>query len=487
MENFIGRRDWLKKLGDLSHLKRPKILVVKGRRRVGKSRLIQEFAKGKRFLNFAGVAPSDTINTQDQRNNFIYQLSTQVKNPIKYADDWNQALTSLTSCITDEETVILLDEISWMGSGDASFVAKLKNWWDLELQKFPNLTLVFCGSIFTWIEENIISSTAFFGRITLTIELEPLSLNESREFLHLKGFKGSTYDIIKILSVVGGIPWYLEQISPIYMADKNIKQLCFEKGGILVSEFDHIFNDLFQNKSKIYRDILEILKDGMKPLEEVRKILAYNQSGTLSNHMKHLITSGFVTKHAQWSIKTGEVRKQSLYRLSDPYIRFYLKYIQPQKDKIDQNFFKNIELSQIIGIDSIMGFQVENLLLQNRQELLDSIGVSPTDCVFDNPYFQKQNVRQLGLQIDYLVQTKSNNIFICEFKFSRGTIGSEVIDQVKQKIEKFKIPKGFAVSSVLFYMGEISEAIITDNFFYRVVDISQFVETKTNHSQQYHL
>lgn len=147
IQYLIGRKNWLKKLEDLSHLKRSRIVVVKGRRRIGKSRLSQEFAKNKSFFSFAGVALADGINAQDQKNNFIFQLSSQLKisqekEPIKYTNDWSQVLSNLTNYITQEETVILLDEISWIGNGDSSFVPKLKNWWDLELQKFLNLTVV---------------------------------------------------------------------------------------------------------------------------------------------------------------------------------------------------------------------------------------------------------------------------------------------------------------------------------------------------------
>lgn len=475
MQNFIGRKQELKNLEDLSALKRAKLVVIKGRRRIGKSRLIQEFAKTKRFLSFAGIASSQNTNKQDQLNAFSLQLFAQVKMPIGYFQDWSQALSCLTSFIKEEPTVVLLDEISWMGNGDKIFGSKLKNWWDLELQRFPELTLVFCGSVSTWIEENIINSTAFFGRITLNIELGPLSLAESADLIRSNGFKGSTHDIIKILSVTGGVPWYLEQISPIYLADQNIKRLCFEKGGMLVNEFDSIFNDLFGKRGLVYKEILEILKEGMRDLSEIREELAYKESGVLSKYMSHLIIAGFVTKHAQWSIKTGKVKKQSFYRLSDPYIRFYLKYISSKRDKIEQNFYQKAELSQIIGFDSIIGLQVESLLLQNRNLLLESIGINPAECVFDNPYFQKKNAKQQGLQIDYLVQVRNRNIFVCEFKFSRGRIGSEVVEEVKEKISKLKVPMGFAVIPILFYLGDLSEAVLTSEFFYRMIDISSFI------------
>jgi hypothetical protein len=180
-----------------------------------------------------------------------------------------------------------------MGSKDPSFVPKLKAWWDK--QKQPIL-VVFCGSVSTWIEENILKSTAFFGRINLTITLEPLPIPDANKLLRASGFQGSDYDTYKLLSILGGIPWYLEQITPDQTVDDLIKQLCFKKDGLLVLEFDRIFHDLVNGKGASYKEILISLKEGMKTLADVRKITEFPHSGTLSNRMEHLIVAGFVQK-----------------------------------------------------------------------------------------------------------------------------------------------------------------------------------------------
>lgn len=134
-----------------------------------------------------------------------------------------------------------------MGSKDPSFIPKLKVWWDKQTM---HMLLVFCGSVSTWIEENILKSTAFFGRINLTMNLEPLPIPNSIQLLKALGMQLSAYDTYKLLSIVGGIPWYLEQFHPHMTADDNIKQLAFEKNGLLVTEFDRIFNDLLIAKAQ---------------------------------------------------------------------------------------------------------------------------------------------------------------------------------------------------------------------------------------------
>ncbi len=475
MNTFIGREQPLRKLHELDRFGRATLVVIKGRRRIGKSRLLTEYAKDKRLFAFSGLAPIPSMTAQTQRDAFARQFSEIFSLPPLTFLDWSDAFNHLSRHISQEPTVILLDEISWMGDQDPSFVPKLKAWWDLALQAYHQLILVFCGSVSTWIEKNIIHSTAFFGRITLSITLEPFSLSESAHFLKHLGFKGSNYEIFKILCVTGGVPWYLEQIIPNQMADYNIKRLCFEKEGLLTLEFDKIFHDLFNGKGSIYKKIVSILAEGLRPLSDIRDALDYSSSGTLSDLVKNLITAGFITQHTQWSLKTGHTTKNSLYRLRDPYLRFYIKYIEPHWEQIQKNNYQNWNINQLPGWDSMMGFQIENLLLNNRACLLKAIDISPSDIVFDNPYRQNKTTRQKGCQIDYLIQTRTQNLFICEFKFNRKEIDLEIIEAMQKKIDRFSVPRGFSKIPILFHFGGVSAAVDAKNYFYRIIDISDFL------------
>jgi len=179
---FIGRKTELERLNAVYQKQGASLVVVKGRRRIGKSRLIGEFAKrsnAQTFWGFAGLAPEDGISAQQQRDHFARQLALILKIPPMTFLDWGDAFEHLSLHIKPGD-IILLDEISWMGSRDPSFIPKLKAWWDKQMM---HMLLVFCGSVSTWIEENILNSTAFFGRVNLTIGLEPLSIPESAAFL----------------------------------------------------------------------------------------------------------------------------------------------------------------------------------------------------------------------------------------------------------------------------------------------------------------
>lgn len=471
---FIGRRNELERLGMLHKKNTSSLVVVKGRRRVGKSRLVSFFASKcteNRLWDFAGLAPQEGIDDQSQRDHFARQLASQLKLPPFTFQNWTDAFEYLSNYIKAGD-IVLLDEISWMGSKDPSFIPKLKAWWDK--QTLP-VMVVFCGSVSTWIEENILKSTAFFGRINLTITLEPLPILDANRLLKASGFQGSDYDTYKLLSILGGIPWYLEQVSLGQSADDLIKQLCFEKDGLLVLEFDRIFHDLFNGKGVSYKKILDSLKDGMKTLADIRKSIEFPHSGTLSSLMEHLIIAGFVQKQNLWSFKTTKPLKQSLYRICDPYIRFYLKLIEPQRNKINLDGFQNSAISGLPGFEAHIGLQLEQLLLQNKSLLLKSIGINPTDVVADGPFRQSKTSTKAGCQIDYLVQTATKNLFVCEFKFKRRELGMNVIIQVQEKMDALKVPRGFATIPVLFHMGGVSSNLATNEYFYRIIDISDFL------------
>jgi AAA+ ATPase superfamily predicted ATPase len=475
MTNFIGRAKEIERLKAIQALKKAALVVIKGRRRIGKSRLVAEFAAGARFINITGMPPETGTKAQDQRDIFTHQLEELLNARVHRFQDWIAIFSHLTAKLTDKPTVILFDEISWMGSLDPTFIPKLKVWWDQDLQHRKNLILIFCGSVSTWVEDNIIKSTAFFGRISQIIELSPLSIQDSNTFLNQIGFKGSVIDRYKLLSVLGGIPWYLEQVSPQETADQNIHRLCFENKGLLTVEFDRIFHDLFTQKGAIYIEIMNALNEGMKTLAQIREIINYQRSGTLSTLMSHLITAGFVSQFPQWSIKTGKVRRQSLYRISDPYMRFYLRYIAPNLDNINRGRIP--DMGHLPGYNAMMGFQVESLLLQNRDDIIRTIGIKPVDIVYDNPYVQKASALQKGCQIDFLIQTRTNTLYACEFKFRRQELKKDIIEEMLDKIQAINRPKGYSVVPVLFHVGGVAESVEESNFFYRIVDIGDWLQS----------
>lgn len=474
---FIGRRSELRSLDECLERKVASLIVIRGRRRIGKSRLAYEFMQDKKGYIFTGLAPTDKTTAQSERDEFVKQLAAQTNLPEGRYDDWNKIFLLLAKETKKNRIVILFDEISWIGSKDPDFLGKLKNAWDLHFKKNSKLILILCGSVSWWIEKNIVSSTGFFGRIPLKLSMEEMPLKDCNALLKAAGFKRSSLEKLMILAVTGGVPWYLELVNPNYSAQENIRKLCFEKNGTLVDEFRHIFHDLFGRRRVIMRKIVEFLAKGPAEYNEIVQGLSYSRSGSMSEYLEELVISGFVSRDYNWSFKSGQDTTASHFRLKDNYLRFYLKYIAPRLSKIKHDQFSEISLSSFPNWDGIMGLQFENLILNNRRLIRRILGVNPEEIISDNPYFQHSTSKNKGCQIDYLIQTRYNNLFACEIRFCKNKIDISVLAEMKDKIASLAVPKGFAVLPVLIHVNGVSEEVVASDYFFKIIDVNSLLET----------
>ncbi|MFT3742167.1 MAG: hypothetical protein QM752_05790 [Gammaproteobacteria bacterium] len=196
------------------------------------------------------------------------------------------------------------------------------------------------------------------------------------------------------------------------------------------------------------------------------------RAGELSQYLNDLVLSGFVHRDFTWLLKTGKVSKLSRYRLKDNYVRFYLKYILPNKAKIEKKNFHLKSLTALPGWDAIMGLQFENLVLNNHQTIVQLLGINPQDLVFDNPFFQRKTTRAPGCQIDYLIQTRFHTVYVCEIKFSRFEITPEVIQEVKDKLKALQLPRHFSYRPVLIHVNGVREDVVDSGFFSEIIDFS---------------
>ena len=346
-------------------------------------------------------------------------------------------------------------------------MGQLKIAWDTKFKKNKKLILVFCGSVSSWIDENILNSADFMGRVSLTISLDELELSHCNEFWRENKDRISSYEKFKFLSISGGVPRYLEEMQPSETAENNIKAMCYDNTGILFNEFDNIFNDIFSNKAKIYKQIVMTLANGSQSFSDICKQLKISPNGVISKNLKEIETSGFICRDYVYSIKTGRRKKLSKYRLKDCYLRYYLKYIEPVKDKINKGIYKYKNLENIPEFETIMGYQFENLVLNNLAEVIEILKIPAESILSASPYFQHTTLRQKACQIDLLISTK-NTIYVCEIKFQKK-INKAVIDEVKEKIIRLKYPKNISIRPILIYIGDISKNIEAENFFDKII------------------
>lgn len=465
---FIGREEELETLQRFKKRRTASLIVIRGRRRIGKSRLIEEFAKGfPRVFIFSGLPPEKNVTEEIQRREFILQMQQQ-RIPRFGGDSWSDLFLDLANHCKTGEVLISLDEITWMGSADPAFLGKLKTAWDLHFKKNPHLVLIVSGSNSMWIEKNILSSTGFVGRISYRLKLEELSLKACKSFFPEEI---SSYEIYKILSVTGGIPRYLEEIQPELTAEKNIGQLCFNAGGLLFNEFNQIFSSLFSQHAAVCITLLEAMKEGPKSIKELAHFLGRKPGGDISEYLNELIEAGFVQRYRQWHLSDPTKGELYLYRICDNYSRFYLKFIAPRRSQIKEGVGEELPLGWL----SIMGLQFESLVVNHHRELHQALKIPPNEVLSSGPYFQTKTKLREGCQIDYLIQTRFDSLYLCEIKFSKKELGVEVVSEVREKIRKLARPSGMSIRPVLVHVNGVTDELLDLGFFAHVIDFSSLM------------
>ncbi len=183
-----------------------------------------------------------------------------------------------------------------------------------------------------------------------------------------------------------------------------------------------------------------------------------------------LVTAGFVSRDFTWHLKTGLDSKLSHYRLKDNYLRFYLKYIEPNKKKIE-----NQNLQILPQWQSAMGLQFENLVLNNRKGVQKLLEIDPAEIVNDNPFFQRKNKDRAGCQIDYMIQTKFGTCYLCEIKFNLQPITKSIIEEVKQKMWNLSLPRNLSIRPVLIHVNGVDASVYEGDFFSAIINFKKLL------------
>jgi AAA+ ATPase superfamily predicted ATPase len=340
---FHGRRFEADQFARLFRSAKPSLVVVQGRRRIGKSAFVRHCGQtyADHFLKFEGLGPREGIGRAEQLAAFAEQMSAQTPLPKVALESWSQAFQLLCNALPAKGKIVLLfDEISWMAQGDPDFAGHLKIAWDNLFSHRHNLVVVLCGSMSSWIEANLLNSAGFVGRCSWVFTLPPMPLPECLPFWRGKATRISTLEKIKMLAVTGGVPRYLEEIDPAQTAEQNIHRLCFDPGGLLFREFDDLFNSVFSRRADRYREICRALSGPPKTLSEVTELLEVGRGGLLSESLAELQSAGFITADLPFNPSSGNDHRVAKYRLSDNYTRFYLRYVEPEARRVSKGLYK---------------------------------------------------------------------------------------------------------------------------------------------------
>ncbi len=475
---FIGREYYIDRLDALWRKASSSLVVISGRRRIGKSTLVEVFAERSKccFIEIEGLAPEKNMTNAKQIENFCASLAKTTASPEVKADSWPKAFDALDAALARRgRKIVFLDEISWMGGCDTSFAAYLKNAWDTQFSRRSQVVFVLAGSVSAWIQENILQSKAFVGRVSLDISLPELPLADCRAFWGRKAERTALREIVDTLSVTGGVPKYLQEIDPSLPADENIRRLCFTPEGYLFKDFNAIFGDVFGAAAAKRRILMELV-NGPASVSELSGKFKREPNGHLSEDLRDLTMAGFVSPSAGKNPETGSDVREVRYRLRDNYSRFYLKFISPKSEAIREGLFRFVSLDRLPGWESIMGLQFENLVLNNMKTLCPLIGLDGRLVTSAAPYVRRGGKSTPGVQIDMLVQTPKS-AYVVEIK-RRAHITVGIEDEVQEKVRRLRIPRGVSVRTVLVYDGAIAPEVEENGYFDYLIPVERMLRLR---------
>jgi len=470
--DFFGREDVMAQLDGLWGKRVSSLVTCRGRRRIGKSTLIERFAEKSRarFIKLEGLKPNGATTDEDERRSFAEQLSAQTGAERTCPANWLDAFVRLSREIDGKtKTVVLLDEVSWFAKFDRTFSATLKIAWDNHLKKHDRLVFVVCGSVSTWIKEEIVDNGAFYGRRSADIVVRELPLRECVKFWGRKAERLATREFVDVLSVTGGVPRYLEEVDPSLSAAENIRRMCFLPNAPLRTDFDEMFADVVTRQPRLSGLVLRKLVDGPKNVSEIAAAIGVEKGGDLSSSLAQLVESGMVALDAGLNPETGRPRRETRYRLKDNYSRFYLKFVEPVKRLIDDGAYAFAGMDRFAGWRTVMGLQFENLVVNNYHALLDKLHLGSALLTSAAPYIRHGSRKGGvgGCQIDLLLQT---NLALCVVEIKRQDhIGREVIEEVREKVRRLPRSEGASVRAALIYDGELDPSVEADGYFDAIV------------------
>lgn len=435
---IIGRIEEQEILGKALASKQPEMVAVLGRRRVGKTFLIQSVFKGRIDFEITGT---QNATKDEQLINFVFEIGRIANNdfPIKTPNNWMEAFILLIQLLekrekTNEKQVVFFDELPWLATAKSGFLRALGFFWNSWASK-KNIVVVICGSATSWMIQKVVNHTGgLHNRITRQIYLAPFTLKETEDYLVSREVFFSRYQIVQLYMAIGGIPHYLNAVEGEgRSAIQNIEKICFSKNGLLRNEFSRLYPSLFANAENHITIIkaLSISQQGLTR-QKIIEITKLANGGSLSRTLEELEHSGFISIYYPFDKK----KKEKLYRLTDEYSLFYLQFMQNKIHEGDDIWSR---LSQTQEYKTWSGYAFENICLKHIPQIKVALGISGIYSL-SSTFYKKGTKKSKGTQIDLLLDRNDHTINLFEIKFYKSifSIDKKYAEALREKMDVFQ-------------------------------------------------
>lgn len=467
---FIGRSEETARLRGAIGARTPKIALIYGRRRIGKTALIRQAIGRSPALVIEGL---ENQSTQAQIASFLDQVSRQLRRKLPPVTSWQAALMELDKALAKRRMIIVLDEFQWLANYRLELVSTLKMVWETRLSRKPGRTLILCGSIASFMTTKVLNSSAFYGRVDLTIHLQGFRLAETARMLPKRGVQ----EVLDAQCFTGGVPKYLELLSQGSSIATSLNEEAFRANGYFVAEYERIFTSHFGWNAEFQRLIRAL---AAAPYGLNRRDLAaranVDEGGMLSQRLYDLEAAGFIS--SQRPFDKGHESRLLRYHLSDPWMSFYHAFMRTRLKQIREGTRRDLfnAIRYTGAFRSWMGRAFELVCMRHSDQIAEIIGFSAIN--YDSgPWFRAPRKGIPGVQIDLAFDRDDGVITLCEMKRQTAPLGRAVIAEVERKADVLRreYPRR-TIQPVLVLDGPVSKEIEASGYFYRIVQAADLLK-----------
>ena len=430
---IIGRQPEQDRIKEIMKSEKPAFVALYGRRRVGKTFLIKEFFNHNFTFYATGLANS---NTKTQLLNFTQFINNKFSSAYSAPQNWLECFSNLQKELSkiEGERVIFLDELPWFDTKKSDFITGLEFFWNSWASAQAGIKLFVCGSAASWMINKLIRNKGgLYNRVTHRFKIEPFTLTETEAFLKSQAIELDRYQIVNIFMVIGGIPYYLEQIQKGLSAAQNIENICFNPNGQLRNEFQFVFSSLFNNSEKHEKLLRAIFGLGNRATrDEIIKRLGWESSGDFSLKLNELEESGFLKSY----VPIGVNKNKKIYVIADYYTLFYFKFIV-HSSKYAVGVWTSMIDSGATHVWAGLAF--EQVCWDHTTKIKQKLGIE--GIYSETSTWAKSADTELGgTQIDLVIDRKDRVINLFEIKYSTSTytINKEYDIKLRNKLSIFK-------------------------------------------------
>lgn len=461
---FIGRKKELKLLEELYNSQKFEMLILHGRRRIGKSYLLNHFSK--KYQNNTVFFTADKSAEKSNVKSFCEELNNVLKfgTFLNSFETWKDVFSFFKDIELKQRLVIIIDEFTYLHSSNPAFDSILQNAIDRVLKQ-KNIFLILCGSEVSTIEDIIDDSTKpLYGRKTAELKLEPFSYLEAKEFFP----KYSNEEALTVYSILGGTPLYLSLFDDSLSIRENIIKNCLSTTGYLFNEVENLLR-MELKETSFYKNIMLAINSGASNLNTIRDKVG-EDSAKISKYISVLINLGYIKKE----IPCGEKDKirNTLYSISDNYFAFYFAFIFKHRNILNGFISPEIFYEKEITnekLNAFIGKRFEDICKAylKQQFYLGKMPFYPQEIGRwwgNNPILKKQE------EIDILALDDENAI-ICECKYTNEKFDLKQLKDLEQSALCInKENKSFIIFSKSGVTTKVEELIIDDSN-YKVLTI----------------